>query len=314
MEYGYSLIHEHILVDFIGARRYSPARWNRVEVVKKVLPYLLKLRATGCRTFFDCTPKYLGRDPGLLMELSEKSGLRIITNTGYYGGSDNKYLPEHAFTESADELADRWVDEWENGIENSGMKPGFIKTSVNDGPLTPISQKLVTAAARTHLRTGLAIVSHTGPATPALETIDILQMENVRPSAFIWAHAQVEKNWYFYVIAAKLGAWVSLDGVSGKNLAEYVEMLEYLKKQDCLDRVLLSHDAGWYDPAQPGGGDFRDFTALFDELIPLLEKKGFSDTELERIIRLNPVLAFGPVADVRKRIPASRQRHSYVTP
>jgi phosphotriesterase-related protein len=290
--FGITLVHEHILVDFVGAREYSPDRWDRTGVVNKALPYLLEARAAGCETFFDCTPQYLGRDPDLLKELSEKSGLRIITNTGYYGGSDNKFLPEHAFSESADELSDRWVKEWEKGIDHSGMRPGFIKTSVNAGALTPISRKLVTAAARTHRKTGLTIVSHTGPALPAFEQIELLRTEHVSAGAFVWAHAQYEKDWRNFVQAVKSGCWVSLDGLSGENVGEYAEMLEYLKNESCLDRVLVSHDAGWYEPGKPGGGRFRGFTVLFDQLIPLLVRKGFHDRDIMRIIRLNPSHAF----------------------
>ncbi len=40
---GVCLEHEHILVDFIGAEKYDPSRWNRDEVIEKVLPYLLEL-------------------------------------------------------------------------------------------------------------------------------------------------------------------------------------------------------------------------------------------------------------------------------
>src|SRR5215203_1634769 len=63
---GLSLIHEHILVDFIGAADYDPKRWERSAVIKKVLPYLQEVRAAGCKTLVDCTPNYLGRDVRLL--------------------------------------------------------------------------------------------------------------------------------------------------------------------------------------------------------------------------------------------------------
>ena len=90
---GTTLIHEHFLVDFIGADKYDPTRWNRDEVIKKVLPYLLQAKKYGTRTILDCTPAYLGRDVLLLKRLADESGLQILTNTGYYGAVENKYLP-----------------------------------------------------------------------------------------------------------------------------------------------------------------------------------------------------------------------------
>lgn len=90
---GTALIHEHFLVDFIGADRINPNRWNRDAVVKKVLPYLLEAKKAGVKTLFECTPAFLGRDVLLLQQLASQSGLHLVTNTGYYGAVENKYLP-----------------------------------------------------------------------------------------------------------------------------------------------------------------------------------------------------------------------------
>lgn len=289
---GLTLIHEHILVDFTGAAGYGPNRWNDDAVVEKVLPYLTAVKTAGCQTFIDCTPAYLGRDITLLQTLSMRSGLHIITNTGYYGGSDNKYLPQHAFTETEDMLAARWIKEYTHGIDGTAAKPGFIKTSVNNSSLSAISQKLIRAAARCHRATGLTIASHTGPAVPAFEAMDILREEGVANQAFIWVHAQDEKDWSRYVTAARAGAWVSLDGVSDDNISEYTERLSLLKKEHCLKNVLLSHDAGWYEPAKAGGGTIRPYTTLFLKLIPNLRNNGFTEQDIIQLLRRNPADAF----------------------
>ncbi len=288
---GVTLTHEHILVDFIGARLIDPERWNRDEVADRVLPFLDEVKSLGCRTFVDCTPNYLGRDVELLKQLSQTSGLNIITNTGYYGGSDHKFLPEHAFTDTAEQLAAKWVNEWKLGIEKTGVKPGLIKISVNAGTLSEISRKLIRAATLTHLRTGLTIASHTGPAVAAMEQIAILKKERVSPSAFIWVHAQNEKDTATHVEAARDGAWVSLDGLNDDNVEWYVEQLNHLKGEKCLDRTLVSHDAGWYKPGEPGGGDFRGYSALFTKLIPALRQAGFAQSDIDQLIRVNPMNA-----------------------
>ena len=171
------------------------------------------------------------RDPLLLKGLSDSSGLDILTNTGYYGAGNDKYIPQHAFIETADQLAARWILEWENGIDNTGIKPGFIKIGVANGNLSDLHKKLVTAAAWTHLKTGLTIASHTGPAIPAFEQIDILQKEGVAPEAFIWVHAQSEKDPGNHVKAAKMGAWIGLDGLDDNNLEDYIRMITNLRKK-----------------------------------------------------------------------------------
>ncbi|MDO5523357.1 MAG: phosphotriesterase [Bacteroidia bacterium] len=289
---GSFLTHEHVLVDFIGADSIHSERWDRKEVIQKMLPFLLEAKESGCNIFVDCTPGYLGRDVLLLQELSELSGVNIITNTGFYGAVDNKYIPAFAFDETAEQLAERWVEEWNNGIDETGIKPGFIKIGVNGGNLSEMHAKLISAAAKAHLQTGLVIASHTGPAVPAFEQIGVLEKEGVSPDAFIWVHAQAENDSEKRIEAARKGAWVSLDGLSDENVSDYVRMIKELKNAGFLHKVLLSHDAGWYDPAQPEGGQARGFTTLFKKLVPALLDSGFTHEETRLLLEENPAKAF----------------------
>lgn len=285
---GPALIHEHILVDFIGADKISSNRWEHSQVISKVLPYLAEIKTRGIKTVVECTPAFIGRDVLLLEKISRQSGINILTNTGYYGASDNKYLPPWAFTETTGQLAKRWISEFVNGIEGSKIRPGFIKIGVNPGALSPIHQKLVKAAALTHLETGLTIYSHTGPSIPAFEQIEILKKEGVHPSAFVWVHANSSDNNDFIKVA-KMGAWISLDGISEDSLAKNVTTIHLLKTENLLDKVLISHDAGWYKPGEENGGEFRGFTTISDQLIPLLKTKGFTKAELDQLMVKNPV-------------------------
>lgn len=293
-EMGKTLSHEHLLVDFIGADSTGYHRWEREAVVEKVLPYLEEIKALGYETLMDCTPAYLGRDPWLLRELAEKSGLQILTNTGYYCARENKYLPAHAFTESAEQLANRWIAEFENGIEYSGVRPGFIKISIDPGaPLSEVQAKIVRAAALTHRQTGLRIASHTGPAAGAFAQLDILEREGVSPGAWIWVHAQ-NADTEDHIRAARRGAWISLDNASDQpeRVDQFVERLTALKEAGVLDRVLISHDAGWYRPGEPNGGEFRPFTAIDMNLAPALKKNGFTDADMRQLLYDNPARAF----------------------
>lgn len=81
-----------------------------------MLPYLLELEKFSLTTYVDCILNYLGRDVELLKILSEKTGLKIITNMGYYEARKYKYFPQSAFIESAEQIANRWIGKAENGI------------------------------------------------------------------------------------------------------------------------------------------------------------------------------------------------------
>jgi len=304
---GITLEHEHILVDFIGADSTGYFRWNRDSVIAKALPVVLEAKENGVRTIIESTPAWLGRDPLLLKSLSRASGVNFITNTGYYGAVNNKYLPSGFYTMNAFGLADLWVKEFEEGIEDTGIKPGFIKIAVNPADsLSADHVKIITAAAKAHLRTGLVIASHTGPDNPAFAQINILKKEGVDPSAFIWVHAQggtPEGN----IRAAKEGVWISLDNIrerpgtepGARNSVEwYADRIVKLKSEGLLARVLISHDSGWYDPAKPGGGTFDGYNDIFDSFIPVLKEKGLTDDDIDQIIVRNPQEAF--IVKIRK--------------
>jgi phosphotriesterase-related protein len=240
----------------------------------------------------ECTPAWLGRDPLLLKRLADASGLTLLTNTGYYGARQGKFLPAHAFQETADQLAGRWLHEWREGIEGTGIRPGFIKIGVDGGPLTDINRKLVQAAARTHLQSGLTIAAHTGDGQAALEQLEILRAEGVSPSAWIWVHAQNEQNGDLHVRAGRQGAWVEFDGVAPQSIDRHVGLVETMRKHELLDRVLISHDAGWYSVGEPRGGDFRPYDTLFTEFLPALKRAGLSDSDIGLLTVTNPANAF----------------------
>ena len=297
---GITLTHEHILVDFIGADSTGYFRWNRDSVIARAMPSLLKAKDAGVNTFIECTPEYLGRDPLLLRELSQKTGLTFITNTGYYG-FNNKYLPESFYTSDAAALAAKWTGEFLNGIEGTGIRPGFIKIAVNPADsLSPADEKIITAAAITHLNTGLTIASHTGPDKPAFAQIKILKEMGVDPSAFIWVHAARGTDEKIYEAAAS-GAWISFDNIRNRpnlkpgdqfSIEWYAGRIAELKKRMLLHKLLLSHDSGWYDPSKPGGGTFNGYTDIFEFLLPVLKEKGLTDADIAQIMIKNPAEAF----------------------
>ena len=296
---GPALTHEHVLVDFIGADSIGFHRWNRQEVIKRVMPYLSELNEHQVSALMECTPAYLGRDPLILKALSEQSGMHLITNTGYYGALNNRFLPSEFYKITAEELSQIWVNEFENGIEGSGIRPGFIKIGVDGNDRLSVEHlKIIRAAALAHQKTGLVIASHTGPDAPAFEQISVIQSHGLDPSCFIWVHAQggsQEGN----IRAAQMGSWVSLDNVnlnrevgSKYDVNWYAERILKLKEAGYLDRVLISHDAGWYKPGEKNGGTFRGYTGIFTSLIPALKQRGFSDQDIEQLIEVNPRNAF----------------------
>jgi len=285
---GMTLIHEHIMVDFIGADKVSKDRYDADEVFDVMLPYLKEIRALGVTGFGECTPMYLGRDAQLLARLAEAADMHIITNTGLY---KEPYLPQYAFQKSADELAQIWIDEIENGIEDTGIKAGFIKIAVNPGDLIPIQQKIVRAAARTSLATGAVIAAHTGHGIAALQELDILEEEGLPLNRFIFVHAGSEKDEKYHFTAAERGAWVEYDGIREEEAERNIQLIKGMLEKGYEDNLLLSQDAGWYNVGQPKGGEIRSYAYLVKEFIPLMKKSGIDQDTIDKLMMLNPAQA-----------------------
>ncbi|HDY87865.1 MAG TPA: phosphotriesterase, partial [bacterium] len=250
-EMGFTLPHEHVMCDFIGADKVSKNRYEPDEVIAAICPNLEEIKKLGVKTFIDCTPAYIGRDVEILAELSKKTGLNILTNAGFY---KEPYLPQFTWDVSADKLAEIWTKEILEGIEGTKIKAGFIKIAVNPGALIPIQKKIVTAACRTSKITGAVIASHTGKGIAAVEELDILEKENINPESFIYVHADSEPDIKYHFEAAKRGAWVEYDGIRKNSAKKVIKLILSMLDKGYEDRILLSQDSGWYRVGEPGGG------------------------------------------------------------
>ncbi|MES2457957.1 MAG: phosphotriesterase [Bacteroidota bacterium] len=310
-EAGSFLSHEHTLTDFTGAEKIAQPQYDRDKAFEFLLPYLKKLKAGGVDTLAECSPAYIGRDALLVKRLSEASGIHILTNTGYYAAVDFKYLPAHAHTESSDQLSARWLKEWNEGISDTGIRPGFIKLGVGSAPLKPLEKKLIEAAAKTHLQSGLKIAIHTGDGAAAAEELAFLEASGLSPEAMIWVHAQNDQSGIHHLALAEKGCWISLDGFNGSpgTPEQYKKHLLAFKKAGLLHKVLLSHDDGFAVVnsgeaiyfEQFKNGNNEPYLTIDKLLMPLLKEVGFTPKELRLLRHTNPATAFSIQIHSRKK-------------
>jgi phosphotriesterase-related protein len=277
------LVHEHVLVDFVGADQIRPGRYDRDEVFRIARPKLEELLGQGCRRLLECTPNFLGRDPGLLSRLADSTGLEIWSNTGLYGAGNHQYLPPYARTEPAPKLAARWIAE-----AGEAWRPRFIKIGVNGAPLQELDRKLVRAAAIACRETAFTIASHTGNGAAALEQLEIITDEKVNPAKFVWVHAQNERDHVFHEKIARAGAWVEFDGIGPKTLGLHLECVRFMVSKGLLGRTLISQDSGWYHVGETGGGEYRGYTYLYTAFLPRLKPP-----QIPLLMSENPRTAFG---------------------
>jgi predicted metal-dependent phosphotriesterase family hydrolase len=287
-ELNVSLTHEHIISNFGGEPAFTGV-YDTALLFNQVIPYLRKIRALGVHTVFDCTAAYFGRNVGLLKRLSDSTGINIITNTGIYGAAGDKYIPAFALTATAAQMAADWIAEFENGIDQTGIRPGFIKLAFDEGKPSVIDMKLFEAGIITHQKTGLTLLVHTGKnGEAAQEQLRLLAENKISPEAWIWAHADKMNDLSVLAEAAIQGAWISFDGLAISTIGEYVERIEFFRAKKLLHKVLLSHDGNSF----PRGGAIRTYEALFTKLVPALIEKGFLQDEIDQLLIRNPREAF----------------------
>jgi predicted metal-dependent phosphotriesterase family hydrolase len=291
---GFTLPHEHVMVDFIGAQKTNRSRWDPNEVVAVMRPYLMAAKQRGVRGFVDCTPAYLARDPRVLKKLAQETGLHILTNTGFYGGADGLYLPLSAQRETAAQIAAHWLAEWDHGIEGTGVRPGFVKIRVDGlaadrSRMSEMDGKLLAAAALVNRKTHMAVTCHS-PGPSGLAAVLRFASEDGDPGSFIVAHCD-ENGFELNRKILAAGAWVSIDAIGRKPVAEHLAIVLPLLQESRL-RLLLSMDSGWYHVGQPGGGKINDFNALTDRFLPALRSAGITAAQVKRITVENPARVF----------------------
>tara|TARA_R110000868_G_scaffold220806_2_gene472269 strand:- start:17453 stop:18316 length:864 start_codon:yes stop_codon:yes gene_type:complete len=266
------------------------SNYDSIKLFNQVIPYLKHLKSFGVISIFDCTTEYFGRRTDLLKTISDSSGVQIITNTGFYGAANDRYIPSFAYDASAEYISEIWIDEFVNGIKGTPIKPGFIKLAFDDGmPPSNIDKKLFEAGLLTHLSTGLTLAVHTGTNMEAVKLqTKLLRESNIHPSAWIWTHASKVENDEILIDHALKGAWISLDGVNENNTSEYIKRIMLFKQKKLLNKILLSHDGNSFR----NGGDMKRFEAIFENLIPEMLNNGFTDEDIDQIMVRNPKEAF----------------------
>jgi phosphotriesterase-related protein len=293
-ELGLILPHEHLFTDLRGPLTPGYAQAEPEDVLRVIQPYLAAAHAAGVTALVECSTGGVGRNVNVLRRLAEVTPIHIIAPTGVYREA---FVPPALHALSAEALAETWVRELTQGIEGTQVRAGFIKLAVSDEGITLLEVRNLQAAALASQRTGAVIASHTIGGALARREMDILEKAGLDLTRFIWVHAHAEPDTAIHLEAARRGAFVEFDVVGAEwqpqdDLADYVLALVVAGHAD---KVLLSHDAGWYDPSQADGqpeGGIRGYTALVEEFLPALRARGLTEDELHILTVTNPARAF----------------------
>jgi len=289
-ELGMMLPHEHIFVDLRTWDQPGYAQAETEDVIRLMRPEITKAQQAGVTALVECTTVGVGRRADIDRAVSEATNFPVVVPTGIYR---EPWIPAWAHAAGEAELAAWMLSELQGQIEQSGVQAGWIKLSAGDDGLTACETKILRAAATAGQATHAVIGSHTIRGRVVHDQLDLIESMGYVPERFIWIHTQAEPNFELHLELARRGAWLEYDGIGGRQSDEdYVQHIQRLLEAGLGDRLLLSHDRGWYDPAQPGGGVPKAYTYLSDQFLPKLRAAGVDEATIHQLTHTNPFRAF----------------------
>lgn len=292
---GLMLPHEHLFTDLRRPQAEGYAQAEPQAVVRVMEPYLYEAEEAGVTVLAECSTVGVGRNVAVLQSLARSTSIHIIAPTGVYREG---FVPSELEDRSVEGMAALWIRELREGIGDTGVRAGFIKLALSEGGATALEVRNMRAAVDASKETDAVIAIHTPDGTAGRRAMDLLEEFGLDLSRFIWVHANLETNTVVHLEAAERGAFVEFDAV-GAEWQDQRALLGYtlnLIAEGYEAQILLSHDAGWFDPSQPDGhpqgNAIRGFTEIPQTFIPKLLSNGVSEDQVELLTQTNPHRAF----------------------
>ncbi|MES3501441.1 phosphotriesterase-related protein [Citrobacter portucalensis] len=281
---GYTWVHEHLHIDLSGFKNNLDCRLDQYDLICQEMK---DLRTLGVSNIIEMTNRYMGRNPQFMLDLMRDTGINVMACTGYY---QDAFFPEHVAARSVEQLAQEMVDEIVIGIDGTELKAGIIaEIGSSEGVITPLEEKVFIAAARAHIETGRPISTHTSFSTMGVEQLLLLQVHGVDLSRVTVGHCDLKDNLDNILRMIDLGAYVQFDTI-GKNSyypdEKRIGMLHALRNRGLLNRVMLSMDITRRSHLKANGGNGYDY--LLTTFIPQLRQSGFSQADVDTMLRDNP--------------------------
>ena len=287
---GMILPHEHIFVDLgpIEAASYRTA--DPADVIRVMQPEIAKIQAQGITALVECTPVGVGRRADIDLAVSRATGLPVVLPTGIYR---EPWVPPWAQAASETALCDWMIGELTEQIETCGVPAAWIKVSAGDDGITACESKILCAAARAGLATNAIIGSHTIRGRVVRDQVDILEAAGYTAERFIWIHTQAEPDFALHLEMAARGVWLEYDGIGNPtDDARFIDWILRVIDAGYGEKLLLSHDRGWYDPSKPGGGVPQPYTYLCQHFLPKLRLAGVEEGMIIQLTQVNPFQAY----------------------
>lgn len=297
-EAPYVLMHEHIVVGFLGSGIDPKAQPNMEKAAEEVTAELARLRANyGLALIVDASPSDLGRDVSFDYEVSQRSHVSIIACTGFYKSQYG--IPWYWQNQDSEVLADFMRGEICDGVMGTNVRCGVIKVGTRGSGITPEELRVLKAAGQVSGELDVPVITHTDPDGWLETNVGARQLEELiaagaSPSRVAIGHACGAANPRQLIDICEEGAFVAIDRVGSVHIrpdTDRTELIAALVASGHADRVLLSHDHQlvWKRRNTPPGAVQKSLDLIPQKFVPLLAEVGIDDYTTRRILSRNPL-------------------------
>lgn len=285
---GYTYAHEHLHIDLSSFKNNIDCRLDQYELI---CAEMTSLYNQGVRNIIEMTNRYMGRNPQFMLDIMRDTGMNVIACTGYY---QHDFFPAHVATTPVQVLAQEMIDEITLGIDGTELKAGIIaEIGSSVDVITPIEARVFAAAAIAHRETGRPISTHTSFSTMGLEQLALLKSHGVDLSRVVVGHCDLKDNLDNILRMVEQGAFVQFDTIGKNNYypdEKRVAMLVEIARRGLLGHVMLSMDITRRSHLKANGGPGFDY--LLTTFVPLLREAGFTQADIDLMLRDNPSVFF----------------------
>jgi phosphotriesterase-related protein len=295
---GPTLMHEHVLVvDPEAVQNWShfwgASYWDEEVRVADAIAKLRRLRDGGIETIVDPSVFGLGRCIPRIQRINAEVDLNIVVATGVYAFLE---LPMFLAYRSDDWIAELFVREIRDGIDDTGVRAAFLKCAVERHGIAGDVPRVLAAIAAAAVETGVPVMVHTNAAArTGLPALEALTSAGVDPRRIVIAHAGDSNDLDYLRAIADTGASLGCDrfGIEHFNPdASRVETLAALVAEGYADRVHLGHDAACFYDFMVGNPSFADerpdYLHISTSIVPALLDLGVTPAQVDEMLIDNP--------------------------